>query len=184
MRYHLQSKPNTNTKTSESECKRCLILRKEVERLGNELQALKLSNYWAFNGVEYLEIEMRGVNDALPQLQCKCSRCGPRKPNSASLPSSNEDTCRFRPWFLTLLDEVGLQYCVNEGLNTEKEESEVHLVLPSMRNDGLVTLNVSRAANAAGKMRYGGKMKNARLGSAELKLLDRLFEVLAEKQEA
>ncbi len=177
-----------HTKTMETQCKNCQSLKRELEELREEMHALQLDQYWKFNNISYLQIEMHAANDILPELRCKCAACVPvrscskhrhQAPASDFKPASGDSEimiCKFRPWFLKLLEEVGLtfQVCEHDGARlTEAEESEVHIVVPSAED-----------ANMMKMIRYGGWLKNARYQSADLKLLDRLFEVLAQKQDA
>ena len=171
---------------SHSGCKNCVRLRGELEALKEEFHTMQLNNYWRFNNINYLRIELCATNEILPQLRCDCSLCnaggycrGWRRPHASKVPV-NEDKCRFRPWFLSLLEEVGLSFCSeadNNGssLAISSREEEVHLVIPS--ESEALTLE-------EGALRYGGRTKNARFQSADLKLLDRLFEALAQKQDA
>ena len=134
---------------------------------------MHLKHYWTFNNVAYLEIEMRGANEVLPHLRCRCLRCYPSKSKCQA-----EAVCKFRPWFLNLLEEVGLTYSIKDEL-TEAEEKQVHLVIPLSMNSSIDANNEERKTS----MRYGGKIKNARFDSVDLKMLDSLFEILAQQQE-
>ena len=149
-------------------------LQAEKEALQAEIQALKLKQYWTFNSIYHLELEMKGANEKLPWLRCRCNDC------RCGVQDSEGWQCLFRPWFLSQLDALGLSYQI---LQPASGDSDVHFHIPGrVLYGGLNDCDDyehkhDREEDYPG-IRYGSKLLNATYGSEDLKKLDRLFERL------
>lgn len=142
-------------------CPNCLVYLERERELHEEIQSLHLRLYWTFKDIMHLELEMRGLNDRLPGLQCGCSDC--RCPAHA-LPV--DSVCRFRPLFLQLLESLGLSYDLLPGPTL----STAHFLLPPR---GLYGMPFDHTL-----LQYGPGLLEAKYGSEALGKLDRLFELL------
>ncbi len=119
--------------------------------LEEEVESLRLERYWTFKHAVYLELEMKGINARLPRLQCKCPDCG----------GSEKACCRFRPFFIELLDSIGLTHAQAETADILVPE---HLFSPK------------------DPLQYGPGLLTAKYGSAALGKLDLLFELLMDME--
>jgi hypothetical protein len=158
-------------------CPKCITLKQRARELQAEIQALKLKQYWTFNAMYHLELEMKGANE---KLQCRCDDCrrGVRE----------HEECLFRPWFLSQLDALGLSYQIM--LPATAASSDVHFHIParalygSMHDcDDYEPMDDARQhehkrEHHYQRIQYGLKLLDATYGSDDLKKLDRLFECL------
>jgi hypothetical protein len=165
-------------------CPYCNALQAEKEALQAELQALKLKQYWTFNAIYHLELEMKGANDE--KLRCRCGDC--------RRGVGDHEECLFRPWFLSQLDALGLSYQIM--LPATPASSDVHFHIPARAlYGGMHVCDVDERKHDERKhderkhderkreqhyqrIQYGPKLLNATYGSEDLKKLDLLFERL------
>jgi len=161
-------------------CPRCHHLQRtgEVATLKKVIYNLKYKLYWKDRNAKKLYEALLWANTHHPDLKCDCRlcvMCGFWDGDYTV--SADLKQCTFRPWLTDRIAECGLTVLAPEvdPKPTKKiwrtyasEEEKVfkldcHLVIPD---------------NYYAMISFGQKLFDARLGSGELRKLDRLFDVL------